>query len=454
MKPLTVGEFSSLVHGRIVGVGPGVELTGFALDNREVRRGDLFIAIKGERVDGHDFAVSAVEKGAAAVLAERSVPAPHILTSNVVRALGDFAKERRRRFKGPVIGITGSAGKTTTKELVAAALSSSGEVLKTEGNRNSEFTSPLIWAELTPESKCVVVEMGMRGFGQIEYLASFTQPTIGVVTNIGFSHVEMVGSREGVARAKSELLRSLPASGNAVLWAEDPMLHILREATDAPISTFGFSEDADCRILDYHAKSWSSAELQGEVRGVRFRAELPAAGRHIALNAAAAVLTAALAGVAPEVAAESLARATFPPLRMEILEHAGATIVLDAYNASPSSVAAALETLHELPAQRRIAILGEMRELGSYAEDAHREIGADLTRFGVDLAILYGEPARWIGSSAQLTGMSAAAIRYVDTIEEIGAFLRTLQSGDVALIKGSRALELERAVEYLREKAC
>ncbi len=185
------------------------------------------------------------------MLAERLVYAPHILVPNTVQALADYAAVVRDSFHGPVVGITGSAGKTTTKEFVAAALSPLGEVLKTEGNRNSEFSSPLLWAELTADHKAVVVEMGMRGFGQVQHLASFTKPTLGVVTNIGHSHIELVGNQEGVARAKAELLEALPADGHAVLWAEDPFLALLSETSAAPFSTFGFSEGAACRITDY-----------------------------------------------------------------------------------------------------------------------------------------------------------------------------------------------------------
>ncbi|HEY0867714.1 MAG TPA: UDP-N-acetylmuramoyl-tripeptide--D-alanyl-D-alanine ligase, partial [Fimbriimonas sp.] len=240
MKPLTLADVAAYVDGTLHHAEPEAEVTGFATDSREVDPGDLFLAIRGANVDGHDFARKATNEGAVATLAERDVPGPHILVDDVVQALARLARHYRDSFLGPVVGITGSAGKTTTKEFAAAALSPLGPVLKSEGNRNTEFTSPLVWTELTPDHRAAVIEMGMRGFGQIAHLASFSQPTIGVITNIGYSHGEMVGGREGIAKAKGELLDALPKEGWAVLWQDDPFLESL--AMKAPrLRTFGFA---------------------------------------------------------------------------------------------------------------------------------------------------------------------------------------------------------------------
>jgi UDP-N-acetylmuramoyl-tripeptide--D-alanyl-D-alanine ligase len=421
---------------------------GFATDHRQIKAGEAFLAIRGARFDGHEFAKEAMQNGAVVVVAERPVSAPHILVPDLVEALANLARGLRATFEGPVIGITGSAGKTTTKEFVASAISPLGKVLKTEGNRNTEYTGPLMWTELEPDTKAVVVEMAMRGFGQIAHLASFAQPTIGVITNIGYGHMEMVGSREGIAKAKGELLEALPQNGTAILWAEDDYLATLREKAGARrVLTFGTSESADCRITDYHLLDWQVAAISGTCGGHEWSSRLPVIGRHIALNAAAAVLAASLVGVDPSEAAHHIQDASLPPMRMEIRQVNGATILLDTYNASPPAVAAALEALRELPIEgKRFAVLGEMKELGEHQERLHREIGRGLA--GIDEVLFYGEPmATFAREEATAAGLESSAV--ATSIVDVAQFVRKAQPGDAVLIKGSRALELERALEGL-----
>jgi UDP-N-acetylmuramoyl-tripeptide--D-alanyl-D-alanine ligase len=384
-------------------------------------------------------------------LVERPVDGPHLLVKNLVGALARMAVRFRSQFVGPVVGVTGSAGKTTTKELIAAALSPLGPVLKTEGNRNTEFTAPLLWAELTQEHRAVVVEMSMRGFGQVAHLASFSKPTIGVVTNIGYSHIELVGSREGVARAKGELLQALPPDGVAVLWQSDPFLDALRGMATCPVRTYGFSDAADCRITQYTPTSWTSSVVGGTLDGYWWEAQLPAVGRHIAINAAAAILTASAAGVAPQEAGKALSMTAFPPMRMAVERLNGATILLDTYNASPASTVAAIETLAELPCEgRRMAVIGEMRELGDYTEEGHRMVGRSLAEHKIEPVIFYGEPTEAAHDEALRAGISPGSLSVASSLDDVTEFLRGLQPGDAVLVKGSRALELEKALLPLR----
>jgi UDP-N-acetylmuramoyl-tripeptide--D-alanyl-D-alanine ligase len=423
------------------------QVTGFATDNREVRPGDLFLAICGSRVDGHSFAQDAMARGASACLVERPVDEPYLLVDDLVTSLARMAASFRDTFTGPVVGITGSVGKTTAKDLTAAALSPLGPVLKSEGNRNTEYTSPLVWAELEPEHRAVVMEMGMRGFGQIAHLASFSRPTIGTVTNVGFAHLELVGTREGIARAKAELVQSLPVNGVAVLWAGDDFLDFLRSETPARTATFGFEPDADCALLGYRAPDWHASYVEGRCHGERWCARLPSVGRHVALSAAAAVLAAAEAGVDPRKAAEALADARLAPMRMEVIEREGVRILLDTYNAGPPSMAGALETFSELPVSgRRLAVIGEMRELGEYTEEAHRRLGEVLAGHSLDAVVFFGAPTRWTLEAAIAAGMAEAQLVFAESIEEVRQFVVDARPGDAVLIKGSRSLELERAV--------
>jgi len=446
VKPIPVQEFAERCRGSIHGNWQSPAITGFALDNREVKPGDLFLAIKGANVDGHSFVPQALAAGAVGAMVEKTVDGPHILVDNLVNGLGRFGRSRREEFFGPVIGITGSAGKTSTKEFVAAALSPLGPVLKNTGNRNTEYTSPLVWAELESKHRAAVIEMSMRGFGQVAHLAAVSEPNIGIVTNIGNAHVEMVGSREGVAKAKGELLESLPPTGNAIIWAEDEFAHVLRSFSRAPVLTFGFGP-SDCQVLRYKAVSWTEAEIEGTLKGKPWHAKLPSVGRHMALNAAAAVLAAHCTGVPVQEAADALSSAVLPPMRMEVVQLHGATMVLDNYNASPPSMAAAIETLSEIPTRgRRLAVIGEMRELGAESVAGHRSVGESLARSNVDGVLFYGEATK---ETAKACGQKEKY--FASSLAEVTEFLRTVQAGDVVLIKGSRALELEKALQPLME---
>lgn len=444
MKPIPAKELARRLDGHLVGRQPAV--TGFALDNRDVKPGDAFLAVRGANVDGHRFVDQALAAGASLAIVEEPTSRREIRVDNLVSALARMARTYRDDFEGPVIGITGSAGKTTAKEFVAAALSPLGTILKTEGNRNTELTAPLLWAEL-PDAKpeAVVVEMGMRGFGQIAHLASFSGPSVGLVTNIGWSHVDLVGSRQGIAKAKGELLLALPKDGLAVLWAEDEFRESLAGRTKARIRTFGFDPAADCRIDSYQADDWTSSEVSGVVHGQPWTVKLGFAGRHMALNAAAAILIARRLGVPPQEAADALAGAKLPPMRMEIRRYKGATILLDAYNASPPSVLAALETLRDLPVEgRRLAVLGEMKELGAFAEEAHRLVGKALEVNNLDEAIFVGEPMRFAMEEAGTVKGS-----FANDMADVTRFLERLQPGDAVLVKGSRGVALETALAPL-----
>lgn len=447
MIHITLSEFSKRSGGLLA--APDNVITGFATDSREAAAGSLFLAIKGANVDGHDFAEQVTAAGACAVLAERPLAVPHILVENLVDALAKFGSSLRDDFQGPVIGVTGSAGKTTTKEFTAAALTPNGSVLKNRGNRNTEYTSPLLWTEQNPGDWAAVVEMGMRGFNQIRHLAQISRPHIAVVTNIGTAHIEMVGSREGIARAKGEILEHVEPDGHTVFWSEDDFLSTLKSICPVPNSTFGFSPEADCRITGYRAVNWKSSVIEGLCDGMRWSAELGILGRHHARNAAAGLLAAVRAGVRLDEAAAALSQAELPPMRMEAAEYEGITYLIDAYNASPDSTSSALQALSEVPASgRRFAVLGEMKELGDYTERGHRLVGQSLAASMPDFCLLTGGPTRFIAEEAVKGGYPESRLVQLESIDLdlVRKFLADLTSGDVALIKGSRALGLESAL--------
>lgn len=444
---INVAEFAHRSGGECVGVPEGCVATSFELDSRTARAGGLFLAIRGARHDGHDAVPEAFAAGCVAAVVERAIGGPCVVVPDLVEALARMAAGYRDEFTGPVVGVTGSNGKTTTKEFTAVALGHLGPVLKNPGNWNTEYTAPLVWAE-APGKAAAVIEMAMRGHGQIGHLAAFSRPTVAVLTNIGTSHIEMVGSREGILEAKSEIF--LRGSGqHAVVWREDDFYASLLERADGAVTTFGTSEDADVRVTGYRALAWDRSAVLLSLHGASARVELPILGRRNALNAAAAVAAATVAGVPFEAAAQRLAEVALPPMRMQAVEHNGAIVLLDTYNASPDSMVAAIEALAELPCNgRRLAVLGEMRELGSYSESGHRRVGAALGAFRLDSVLLVGPEAATIGAEAAVAH-PGAGIHYENEVDicKVREFLDTLREGDVALVKGSRALGLERALE-------
>lgn len=447
MRPISLIDFAKIVGGDAQGIPAESSFTGFALDSREVRSGDLFLAIKGAQVDGHEFVSQALAQGAVATLAERTVEGPYILVSNLVDALAKMALHFREQFRGPVIGITGSVGKTTTKDFVVAALSPLGPIGQTHGNRNTEYTGPLIWPDLRGDEAAVVVEMGMRGFGQIRHLASFARPTMGLITNVGHSHLEIVGSRQGIAEAKAELFEALPADGKAFAWAGDDFLGLLQAQSPVPVETFGFHA-GDAKVVFYAAVSWTKSRATVRLRGEEVDLEIPYAGRHLALNAAGALLVASACGVSLVEAARAIAGVKLSGMRMEMIERDGVTIVMDAYNAAPGSFLAALETMAEIPCGRdRLLVMGEMRELGPLTEPAHREVGDAIATSKIERVCFFGEATRFAYEECRKDGMGEAQLVMASSMEEVRAFVGSAVRGDTVLIKGSRALELERALE-------
>ncbi|MBS1707605.1 MAG: UDP-N-acetylmuramoyl-tripeptide--D-alanyl-D-alanine ligase [Armatimonadetes bacterium] len=447
---MNIDDLTVRLDGVPVGVNPSREVTGFATDSREVKPGYAFLAIRGANVDGHEFVEAAYRAGAAVSVVERAVDSPHILVEDLVQALAHLGRAYRSHFHGPVVGVTGSNGKSTTKELVAAALAPLGPVLKSQGNKNTEYTSPLVWTNLTTQHKAVVIEMGMRGFGQIDHLASIAQPTVGLVTMIGTAHVEMVGSRAGIAKAKAEMLDHLAGSQVSVLPRDDDFYADLARSAPGPVRTFGTTPDAECRVLGYRADGLVGCVVRGTLDGQEWEVELPLLGRHQATNAAAAILAAHSAGVAVLDAADALQHVEQMPMRMEVVERAGVRILVDTYNASPDSTVAALRALCDTAVEgRRLAVLGEMKELGTYTESGHRQVGAALATLPYDRVLLTGGPTKFIAEEAINVGFAPDKIESDDALDmgHVRQFLASARPGDVVLLKGSRALGLEQGLE-------
>lgn len=425
-----------------------VKVTGWSVDTRTQNPGDVYFALRGPHFDGHQFANAALEKGAAAVVVERDSDQPDtLLVADTLCALQQLGQWARRQWGGTVVGVTGSAGKTTTKDAIAHLLEAAMPVGRTIGNLNNHVGVPLSILRLPGECRAAVLEMGMNHAGEIARLAEIAQPEIGVVTNAGYAHVEFFDSVEGVAAAKRELIERLPRSGVAVLNADDARMARFRDVHPGRSITFGFSEGADVRA--------ERAEFCED--GTRFRAlgvdfETGLTGRHAVMNLLAAIATAQVFEIAPERLRERVRTFAVGKMRGEKTEHRGITIWNDCYNSNPEAAESMIDVLRAAPARRRIAVLGEMLELGRASEKLHRRVGRYAAEHGVDLLIGVRGNARWMVEEARAAGMSASAAVYFDDAAEAGAFAReSAREGDAVLFKGSRGVRVERAVERFVE---
>lgn len=448
--------------GRVLGA-PGAEAVAFAgaaSDSREVTPGRLFFALSGERVDGFSFCAAAAAAGAAAVVVAegRGRPAgcdaiPVIAVADPRRALGDLARAVRAGFAGKVVGVTGSNGKTTTKEIIAAALGAAGETLRTSGNRNTDVGLPLTVLEATGREAFWVLEMAMRARGEIAYLAERARPHVAVVTNIGAAHLERLGSLEEIARAKGEIFGGLADGGVAVLPSDEPRL--LPAVAHLPRSRqLRFGPEGDVRVLDYVPAGANGQVVRLAVGDTPVVARLPLAGEHNARNAAAALAVARALGLPLLPSAAALARTALPPHRSRVVAAGGRTLLDDCYNANPGSMAAALATVVEAAAPgRAFAVLGDMLELGPEGEAMHAAVGRQAAERRIAGLAAVGPLAAHIAAGARAAGLPPDRVLATDDPEEAAAAVAGWSAtGDWILVKASRGLRLERAVEALERR--
>jgi UDP-N-acetylmuramoyl-tripeptide--D-alanyl-D-alanine ligase len=433
--------------------------TGYSIDSRTVASGELFFAVKGERLDGHDFIAAAVERGAVAAVVSRdklaslsdaALAVPLLIAEDSLVALQALASHVRRQWGKRVVAVTGSAGKTTTKEAIAAALSAKYNVLKSIGNLNNNYGLPLQLLRLQPEHEFAVVEMGMNHLGEIAALCRIASPDWGVVTNVGNAHVEnFTEGQAGIARAKYELIAALPATGVAFLNCSDAYVSQFGRGFPGKVVYFGVGPCGDPAILD----------VKEDTSGldVRFRAgehegsfHLNLLGAHNAQNAIAGLAVALQAEVDRDAAVAAIEKLTPGSKRGEVLEIAGATILNDSYNSNPEALLSMIHTLAARPAQRRILIAGEMLELGDHASMLHAACGKAAAEAGIDLIVGVRGNAQHLAAAACLCG---AASIFLPDAHSAGDWLsKNLKPGDVVLIKGSRGVQLERAIEMLKNQ--
>ena len=449
VKTLDVRKIGRIVEGKVSRSDVTTEVTGFSVDSRTIKAGDLFIPLRGERFDGHDFLLEAVRRGAVACLSEEpcaGLSVPVIMVQDTLVALGDMAAAARGGFSGPVVGVTGSAGKSTTKEMVSGILSLTGPGLKTEGNLNNLVGLPLTLERVAPEHQWMVLEMGTSQLGEIARLTEIARPTVGVITNIGPSHLSGLRGLDGVARAKAELFAGLGAGSWAVINADDPRVLKIPVANGVERLLFGISPEAQVRAEEIGVTADGVRFLLRLPDGGAYQVQLPVYGRHNVGNALAAAAVAFCLKVPPAVIVKGLEHFSPMPARLELCSLPKDVVLLDdTYNANPASVAAALETLADMTVSgRKIAVLGDMLELGEYSADMHFEVGQKVAK-RADYLILLGTETAALRAGALHDGMAEENIWCCADHEEAAAcLLKLVQPGDRILLKGSRKMRMER----------
>ena len=457
MAKFTLDEIVSSVKGKVL-EKVKTEFSDIVTDTRKLAEGVLFVALKGERFNGETFAKEAIEKGAAGVLVSNDYEHAESLGGTVIQAEGDtqtayqqIAAFWRRKFAIPVITITGSNGKTTTKDLTASVLGAKFNVLKTQANFNNEIGLPLTLLNMQESHDVAVVEIGMRGLGQIAALAPVAGPNIGIVTNVGETHMELLGSMENIAKAKGELVEAIPSGGTVILNNDNPYVAKMAEKCqpDVKVVTFGIEENADIKASDIEnlgreTKFKCTLSKNGEAKEF----VLPMAGRHNVYNSLAAIAAGVVLGLSYEEIAKGLGQLEMSKMRFEYKQVGEYTVINDAYNASPMSMEAALNTIGEVATGRTVAVLGDMLELGENEVELHRNVGRKVPSSGISLLIAYGKLGKHIAEGAREKGMTEVleALSHEEAAELLH---KNLKSGDTILFKASRGMKLEKIIDLL-----
>lgn len=459
-----IEEILRATEGRLIQGDEHTIFQGISTDSRTLRSGELFIALKGTRYDGHHFVQEVLEKKASGVLIEEDKVGDFrwngyrskavISVRDTLRALGDIAKYGREKFNTKVIGLTGSNGKTTSKEMISVCLETSFKTLKTEGNLNNLIGLPLTLLKLDGSQEVVILEMGMNVPGEIRRLTEIAQPDVGLITNIQKAHLEGMGALKRIKEEKGELFRGIKDRGTIIVNKDDPMVIDLARDFSGQKITFGVENPADIMARDIQLRGKRGTSFHLIFKGKEMEIEIPLLGRHFVYNALSAIASAIIFDIDLEKVKEALKRFKSIPMRMEIIElRGGMFIINDTYNANPKSMELALETLSEMRGKgRAIAVLGDMLELGGYSNEAHQDLGMKVSKLSIDFLIALGEEAPVIVESAIRHGLGLERAIIVESHQEAVSILKnTIKQGDWILVKGSRGMAMEKIVKDLLE---
>ncbi len=457
MHRLTLKEIAQATNGKIIGTDENITVSDISIDSRNVNECTLFVPLKGERSDGHDFIDKAFEGGAAAVITQRQIQPVEgrgiVLVRDTAYALGRIAKFYKEKFRLKTVAVTGSVGKTTTKDMLYSVMSTQYNTLKTEGNYNNEIGLPLTAMRLTPSHEAAVFEMGMSAFGEIDYLAEIVRPEVAVITNIGMSHIENLASQEGIYKAKTEIVNYFDKDSLLVVNGDDKFLTEAKNFKKFKVLTYGI-ENPDCDYLAYDIENLGidGTKFKTKIYGAEYEIHIKTPGVHNVYNALAAIICGVHYNIAPKRIVEGIENFALTKMRMSIEKARDITIINDCYNSSPDSVNAALKVL-STQKTRRVAILGDILEMGEYAKDAHYKIGKWVYDNGIDFLIAVGQNAQYIALGAKESGFSYEDVIHFDNTETAKkAVMNYIEQGDSVLVKASRGMHFELIVEEIKEK--
>jgi UDP-N-acetylmuramoyl-tripeptide--D-alanyl-D-alanine ligase len=449
---LNLGQIALMMGAELKVNSPHLPVTGYSIDSRTIKPHELFFAIKGDNFDGHDFVVSALDRGAeAAVVSKDFVGSGNLLrVSDPLVALQTLARKVRHTWGKTVIGVTGSAGKTTTKEAIAQVLATKYKVLKSEGNFNNHIGLPLQLLRIQPDTDVYVSEMGMNHAGEISQLAGIAEPNIGAVTIVAPVHLEFFDSIAGIAKAKKELIDALPPTGTAILNKDDEFVRCFNHGRNGPAVYFGINAEADVRAENIVGHGAKGSDFDLVIHGERIRTRLPLVGRHNIYNVLAAVAVGISQGIAPKQASEALSQLVPSDKRGQLVEIGGATVINDCYNSNPKALESMVDVLMGMPADRHIVVAGEMLELGPAGEELHRQSGRYMAQHRVSQLIGVRGLAQPMVEAAKQSGLNG---EFFATPEEAGEWLAAnAKKGDAVLLKASRGVKLEKALDQWKKR--
>lgn len=455
MEQLSVKQILQFVGGETKNkeTVENIMVTNICTDTRKIGPGSLFVPIKGENFDGHTFIEDAFKKGAVAALSHEKISGSGVVISveDTRVALRDLAEHYLAMFKIPVVAVTGSVGKTSCKDMLAAVLGSRFEVLKTDGNFNNDIGVPLTVFRIEKEHELAILEMGMNHFDEITVLSKIARPDYAVITNIGVSHIENLGSREGIFKAKKEVFDYMTSQGMAIINGDDDYLPQLESELEMKTKVFGLTKDFAYKADEIKSLGYKGMSALFSTPHKSFKVDVPALGEHMIYNVLPAIAIAEDLGLSEEEIKKGIQSFVPTKMRLNIYEVGNnITIIDDVYNASPDSMKAALKTLDQLPCEgKKIAILGDMFEMGDHAQDGHRKVGADAAKMNIDLLICVGGDAHYI---KEAYGHKSAY--YFPTIQEANkAIEQIIEPEDTILLKASRGMHFEKMIEFIKEVA-
>jgi len=455
MQPLKVSEIIQAANGTLINGSPEAEIKNISTDTRRIMQGDLFIPLVGDNFDGHDFIAKALQDSACGYLtskrAEIISDAVIIKVEDTLKALQDISAYYRDKFNIPFVAVTGSVGKTSTKEMIYSVLSKKLNVLKTQGNFNNHIGLPLTLLNLSDIDKAAVVEMGMSGIGEISVLSKIVKPHIAVITNIGLAHIGKLGSRQNILKAKMEIVDGMDENGIIVLNADDPMLWELKNSIKYNTIYVGYREEADIKAYNVKVDQDMNTSFNVKIKDKEYQFIISVPGFHNVYNALASIAVGLRFRIPMEDMIDAIANFKSGKMRMNVMKLSNnIKVINDTYNANPSSMEEALNVMRQMPGARKIAVLGDMLELGEWTRQAHMDIGKSVVKSSINHLITLGENSRFIAEGAAMLGMSQRKINTCNSIKEANSYLsKLIREGDVILIKGSRGMQMEGIVDFI-----